>query len=328
MRLFLRDHIPLIFFTIAQLFLVLLIYWLDGYRHLSTALYSVFLGVCLLIGYLLYRYFSYRSFYMRLSAPPKNLDEFTEKTGFAPLATALDELLKTQYLLCQNQLKTWERKNSEHLTFMNQWVHQMKTPLSVIELITQDEDDLRFESIAEETDRMRKGLEMVLYVARLGVFEHDFRVERIQLHEVVHNVIHENKKLFIRNQVYPEISIDPALTVESDAKWLRFILNQLLSNAIKYSAGSRENVTVNAYPKNRAVILEVKDRGIGIPKADLSRVFRPFYTGENGRRFKESTGMGLYLIHEVCEKLNHKIELESEINKGTIARIIFPYSNH
>ncbi|MMZ59804.1 Sensor histidine kinase GraS [compost metagenome] len=175
---------------------------------------------------------------------------------------------------------------------------------------------------------MRKGLEMVLYVARLGVFEHDFRVERIQLHEVVHNVIHENKKLFIRNQVYPEISIDPALTVESDAKWLRFILNQLLSNAIKYSAGSRENVTVNAYPKNRAVILEVKDRGIGIPKADLSRVFRPFYTGENGRRFKESTGMGLYLIHEVCEKLNHKIELESEINKGTIARIIFPYSNH
>ncbi|WP_026677790.1 sensor histidine kinase [Fictibacillus gelatini] len=328
MKLFFKEHVPLILVTIVQLFVVLLIYWLDGYHHLLTALYSVFLGICLLAGYLLYRYFTHRAFYKRLSDPPHSFDEIAQKTGFSPLAAALDELLQTQYRHYQNQLRTWERKKSEHLTFMNQWVHQMKTPLSVIELLIQDDDDPRFESIAEETDRIRKGLEMVLYVARLGVFEHDFRVEQVRLHEIVDKAIHENKKLFIRNHVFPEVTIDPLLTVESDAKWLRFILNQLLSNAIKYSAGSHEKVTVSAYAKERSVILEVIDRGIGIPKADLSRVFRPFYTGENGRKFKESTGMGLYLVHEVCEKLNHHIDLDSEAGKGTTARLTFPFAHH
>ncbi|PEV90680.1 hypothetical protein CN425_27725, partial [Bacillus cereus] len=82
-----------------------------------------------------------------------------------PLSRALDKLLQTQYRYYQNQLKKWERKQQEQLTFMNQWVHQMKTPLSVIELITQDADDSRFDSINEETERIKKGLEMVLYVA-------------------------------------------------------------------------------------------------------------------------------------------------------------------
>ncbi|PER33983.1 hypothetical protein COI79_28425, partial [Bacillus thuringiensis] len=76
----------------------------------------------------------------------------------------------------QNQLKKWERKQQEQMTFMNQWVHQMKTPLSIIELITQDADDSRFDSINEETERIKKGLEMVLYVARLETFEQDFHV--------------------------------------------------------------------------------------------------------------------------------------------------------
>ncbi|MDR2992907.1 MAG: sensor histidine kinase, partial [Bacillus cereus] len=89
----------------------------------------------------------------------------------------------------------------------------------------------------------------------------------------------------------------------------------------------KEKVIVSACSKGRAIILEIKDYGVGIPTTDLPRVFNPFYTGENGRKFKESTGMGLYLVKEVCEKLNHKIELESEVGKGTKVRIIFPYAS-
>ncbi|PEV23196.1 sensor histidine kinase [Bacillus thuringiensis] len=327
MKLFLQEHIPLICYTIGQLFIILFIYWFDGYPHILTALYSVFLGVFLLMGYLIYRYYSHRSFYKRLSTSMETLNESIKDSDLTPLSMALDKLLQTQYQYYQNQLKKWERKQKEQMTFMNQWVHQMKTPISVIELITQDADDFRFDSINEETERIKKGLEMVLYVARLETFEQDFHVERVQLLEMIDSVIHENKRLFIRSYVYPEVKVDPILTVETDKKWFRLILNQVLSNSIKYSSSKKEKVIISAYTKGRAVILEVRDYGVGIPTADLPRVFNPFYTGENGRKFKESTGMGLYLVKEVCEKLNHKIELESEVGKGTKVRIVFPYAS-
>ncbi|QOS99338.1 sensor histidine kinase [Brevibacterium sp. JNUCC-42] len=328
MKLFIQEHIPLICYTIAQLFIILFIYWFDGYPHILTALYSVFLGTVLLVGYLIYRYFTHRSFYNRLSNPMIALNESIKDSDSTPLSTALDTLLQEQYKHYQDQLKKWDRKQQEQMTFMNQWVHQMKTPLSVIELITQDADDSRFDSINEETERIKKGLEMVLYVARLETFEQDFHVVRVPLLEMIDSVIHENKRLLIRSYVYPEVKVDPSLMVETDKKWFRFMLNQVLSNAIKYSLGRKGKVIISAYSKGRAVILEIRDYGVGIPPADLPRVFRPFYTGENGRKFKESTGMGLYLVKEICGKLNHEIEIESEVGKGTNVRIVFPHASH
>lgn len=191
MNLFLREHIPFICFSIIQLFVVLTVYWLDGYNHLSTALYSVFLGGCFLIAFLLYRYFSHRRFYNKLSNPSETLEDSLEELDSTPLSVALQRVLKTQYSQYHQQLKTWEYKQKEHLTFINQWVHQMKTPLSVIELITQEENGEVFESIVEEVDQMQYGLEMVLYMARLQTFEQDFYVERVSLQEIVQEVIRE-----------------------------------------------------------------------------------------------------------------------------------------
>ncbi|WP_439741531.1 sensor histidine kinase [Bacillus pseudomycoides] len=322
-KLFIREHIPLLCFTIFQFIAIFLVYWFDGYRHMTTALYAMFLGLCFLIAYLLYRYFTHKSFYERLANPLRSLDESVQKSDFAVLSTALHELLEVQYRHYQNQLQVQERKNEEHLTFMNQWIHQMKTPLSVIELLTQDEVDPRFESINEEADKLKKGLEMALYVARLETFTQDFYVERVQLYKLVNEVIHEHKRFFIRNFVYPEIKIEKDIMVESDVKWLQFLVGQILSNAIKYSTGSREKIILKAYNVDKRVILEVSDFGVGIPKQDIPRVFQPFFTGENGRDFKESTGMGLYLVHEIAKHLGHKVEIYSEVKKGTTVRIIF-----
>ncbi|WP_336769793.1 sensor histidine kinase [Bacillus bombysepticus] len=327
MKLFLREHIPYICFSIIQLFVVLTVYWLDGYNHLYTALYSVFLGGCFLIGFLLYRYFSHRRFYNKLSNPSEALEDSLEELDATPLAVALHRLLKTKYNQYYQQLKSWEYKQKEHLTFINQWVHQMKTPLSVIELITQEENGEVFESIVEEVDQMQYGLEMVLYMARLQTFEQDFYVERVSLQETVQEVIRENKRLFIRSYVYPEVKVKQNIMVETDKKWLRFVIHQVISNAIKYSAGSRKNVTITTLEEEHSVILAIQDHGVGIPKEDLPRVFRPFYTGMNGRKFKESTGMGLYLVKNIIKRLEHEIEIISEVGKGTTIRIIFPYAN-
>lgn len=149
-------------------------------------------------------------------------------------------MLDSQYGQYHAHLHRLEQRRQEYLTFMNQWVHQMKTPLSVIELTVegQEDDDPRLVSIREEADQMRRGLETVLYVARLDTFEQDFSVEPVILRTAGGEAIHELKRFFIRNHVYPEIHIDSALVVQSDAKWIRFVLVQLLSNAIKYSAGA------------------------------------------------------------------------------------------
>ncbi|OUB17546.1 hypothetical protein BK708_21695 [Bacillus thuringiensis serovar yunnanensis] len=323
MRLFLRDHIPLICFFVTQSLVTLLVYWLDGYTHVLTALYNIFLGICFLIGYLAYHYYNHRRFYETLSHLPKTLNDSLKKLDLSPVSIALQELLERQYNQYQQILKTWEYRQEEHLTFLNQWVHQIKTPLSVIELITQDTDDERLESISEEVERMRIGLEMVLYMARLETFEQDFYVERVSLRKVVNEVIHENKRFFIRSYVYPKVEMEQDFTVETDRKWLRFILNQIVTNAIKYSMGSRKNITISAFTNNGTLVIEIRDCGVGIPKTDLPRVFQPFYTGENGRKFKESTGMGLYLARNIINKLGHDIEIESEVEVGTTVRIVF-----
>jgi signal transduction histidine kinase len=233
--------------------------------------------------------------------------------------------LDSQYGQYHAHLHRLEQRQQEYLTFMNQWVHQMKTPLSVIELTVegQEDDDPRLISIREEADQMRRGLETVLYVARLDTFEQDFSVEPVILKTAGEEAIHELKRFFIRNHVYPEMHIDSALVVQSDAKWIRFVLVQLLSNAIKYSAGNGQKIHLRAYEAERSIMLEVQDQGIGIPKSDLNRVFQPFFTGENGRHFKESTGMGLYIAKEVLTRMNHQIDLESVYGEGTTVRITF-----
>ncbi|HDR7951284.1 TPA: sensor histidine kinase [Bacillus toyonensis] len=327
MKLFLREHLPLIVMIILQLIVTLMVYWLDGYRHMLTALYSVFLGGCFLIGYLMYRYYSHRRYYIILSQPSQTLQESIQKMDETPISIAFRHVLEAQYNQYQSQLKAWERKQKEHLIFINQWVHQMKTPVSVVELITQEEHGESFESIAEEIDRMKYGLEMVLHMARLETFEQDFHVERVSLKTLAQEVIYENKRYFIRNYVFPNVKIAQDYIVETDIKWLRFIVNQILSNAIKYSAGSRQNITMIAFKRGKSVVLEIQDHGVGIPKEDLPRVFRPFYTGENGRKFKESTGMGLYLVKNITERLNHEIEIESEVGIGTKIRIVFPHAS-
>lgn len=323
MRLFMRTHALLIAVQFIQFSAILGIYWLDGYRHIKPALYGSFLGVFFLAMYLVYHYISNRFFYDRLSRPVKSLDDSLQKAELSPVSEALRELLKSHYRQYANELKTMGRQQADHLTFMNQWVHQMKTPLSVIELTAQQMDDPESSSIREETERIREGLNTVLYMARLRTFEQDFFIKSIRLSSVIEEVISENKRLFIRNRVYPKANLQCHIAAESDEKWLFFILQQLVQNAVKYSAGKGSEVQLSLFSRSGEAIIEITDFGVGIPKTDIRRVFDPFFTGENGRHFRESTGMGLHISKEAAARLGHQLEIESESGKGTTVRIRF-----
>jgi two-component system, OmpR family, sensor histidine kinase YxdK len=323
MRLFLRDQRSFILVYWLQLALITLVYWLDGYRHAEISVYAALLSTCILVVFLIVRYWTNRSFYRLLEQVPDSLRAFAEVKPGSPLADSLQRLLKAQYRLYLQEIGEQQSKIDGHRHFMNQWVHQMKTPLSVIHLMVQHEDDARSVAIGDELDRLRKGLEMVLYAARLDTFEHDFVVETLDLGTLVRSVASAQKRLFIRRKVFPVIEIPEGLTVASDEKWLSFVFTQLITNAVKYTVKERANLHFRGYARGRETVLELEDEGVGIPASDLPRVFDAYFTGDNGRSFPESTGMGLYLVKEICSKLGHRLELESQEGAGTTVRIVF-----
>lgn len=325
MRLFLRGHLPLLLLQPLIIGVVLLICWLDNSRSVAVALYAIFLGLFLFAVYLVFHYASHRHYYRRLSEPASSMDQMLEPLGQAPAPQALQTLLLAQYQLLQQQLTDSQQQQNTHRLFMNQWVHQMKTPLAVIELTLQQEAaSPHTASIREELDRLRTGLDTVLYAARLQSIEHDFHIKQVSLATAADQAVQECKRLFIRSLVYPSIKGDKTLLVRTDEKWLVFIIVQLLTNAIKYSAGEHKKVELVLGEQRGHAVLEVRDEGEGIPRADLRRVFEPFYTGDNGRRHREATGMGLYLVKRACDHLHHEVELESAPGQGTTVRLLFP----
>lgn len=324
MKLFLKEHRALVTVQIIQAASIIIILLLDGYTNMILALYGIFINFFILFCYLIYRYISHRQFYRLLSKPLLNLDDSLQQMEQSPLSTALNSLLKAQYQHYENQLSDLERKQEEHLIFIDRWIHQMKTPLSVLELMAQDLDEPDSSSFREELERMKTGLQMVLHMARLRTIEQDFHIKKVPLYSVVREVNQENKRNFIRHGIYPNvIEKKKDLTVETDEKWLFFIITQLIHNAVKYSAGRAKQINITLFERDGHTVFEIKDFGVGIPKEDLKRIFDPFYTGENGRKFRESTGVGLFLVKEVATYLGHELEVESEVSVGSTFRILF-----
>lgn len=329
MKLFLKDNLALILLQATQLLLMLFITWLDGYRDFSIILYALFLNFFLFTIYLLFRYRNQRLFYKRLADPLTHLNQSLEKTGTTPLPLAFDNLLKSQFILYVNKIEEIEAEKANHLNFIDRWVHQMKTPLSVIELTAEQLDEPDSSNIREETERMQASLRTILYMARLRTIKEDLNIKRVRLMEVIRSVNGELKRFYIRNNVYPRFkNIKNDAVIETDEKWLYFIIMQLLQNAVKYSAGKSNEIEINIYEKKGSYILEIQDYGIGIPLKDQKRIFQPFFTGENGRKYQESTGMGLYLVKEVIDYLGYGISVESIVDEGTTFQITFSANNN
>ncbi|AIQ46496.1 membrane protein [Paenibacillus sp. FSL R7-0273] len=323
MKLFLRDQVPLLLFYLLQMLLVPVLYYLTGEsRTLPIILYGMTLSTAVLLVYLVYRYIRHYKLYSLLSTPLATVGPAAPLDD-APLPEAVSELLRQSRRNYEEQLQAYAGRMNGHIVFINRWVHQMKTPLSVIQLTLQELEEEKAGSIQEEVDRLRKGLEMVIYTSRLEQFEVDFQVQSLPLRSIVSETVAENRRLFIRRGIKADIRVDEHLTIYSDAKWLKFMLTQILVNAVNYTPGTGKTVTAHAYVQEADIVLQISDEGIGISPADLKRVFNPYFTGERGRQYRESTGMGLYLAHEICGRLGHSISLDSRPGEGTTVTLTF-----
>lgn len=184
-------------------------------------------------------------------------------------------------------------------------------------------------SIDEELDKVENFIEQALFYARSNTVEKDYYIKSANLKEIVNESIRKNKSVLIHEKVFVNLH-DLDLIVNTDNKWICFILNQLIQNSIKYKKqdGSLE-IEIFARQGKENVVLYAKDNGIGIKKGEITRVFEKGFTGTNGRLSnKKSTGIGLYLCKKLCVKLGIDIELNSVQNEGTEVRVVFPKGSY
>lgn len=234
-----------------------------------------------------------------------------------PRNTVEEEYTKLINIL-YDSLKAAENEAAEKLSDMTDyytmWVHQIKTPIAAMGLILQSGDSPEYSELSENLQRIEQYAEMVLCYLRLDSDSSDLVIREYDLDDIVRQAVRKFSSQFIRRKL--KLSYEPLnKKVLTDEKWLLFVIEQVISNAVKYTSSGM----VQIYGEE-PLTLCIKDTGIGIAPEDLPRIFEKGYTGCNGRLDKKASGIGLYLCKRICGKLGHKISAESSDN-GTVIRI-------
>jgi signal transduction histidine kinase len=203
----------------------------------------------------------------------------------------------------------------ESMDYYTTWVHQIKTPISTMKMMLEGEDSEESRSLLSELFRIEQYAEMALSYIRLGDDSSDYVFKEYDLDGIIRDSVRKYAPQFIRKKIGLNYG-GTDVKVLTDEKWLRFVIEQVLSNSIKYTREG--SVTITVTPEK---VLKIADTGIGIAPEDVPRIFEKGFTGYNGRSDKKSTGLGLYLCKTACSRLSHKISAESEPGKGTVISI-------
>lgn len=227
--------------------------------------------------------------------------------------------------LCEEQKQMETQMNlrySDMIDYYTVWVHQIKTPIASMRLNLQSQDSEFARRILEDLMRIEQYVDMVLGYLRLDSDFTDYVIQEYELDDIVKPAVKKIAGQFIRKKL--QLDYRPLHTkVVTDEKWLQFVLEQVISNALKYTEAGRitiemENETDGA--EDRAVLC-IRDTGIGIAPEDIPRIFEKGYTGYNGRSDKKASGIGLYLCRRICSNLGHTITANSSLENGTVIRI-------
>lgn len=276
-------------------------------------------GLCLLLSLaaLPVNFFYYQKRHKECIRILPNISLMIDKLP-APKTLAENELQDMLYemkRLLDEALTRCRTERRENMDYYSTWVHQIKTPISVMKMTLESEDTGEHKELLAELFRIEQYVEMVLSYLRLGSESSDYIFKEYDLDTIIRQAIHKFAPQFIHHKImlyYSPVSIQ----VITDEKWLLFIIEQILSNSIKYT--QKGSVTISVTPDK---ILKIADTGIGIAQEDIPRIFEKGFTGYNGRFDKKSTGLGLYLCRQAAERLSHKISVKSTPNAGTVISI-------
>ncbi|GMK43603.1 sensor histidine kinase [Paenibacillus glycanilyticus] len=280
--------------------------------HWPTFFYALTLVVLWLAAFTVYRYTR------NLQAIRRMQSEDAEPLSLE--AEAYRDTLEESGIAHIRSLNEVQAKQKEYYDFIISWFHEIKTPISVLRLMQQTEVDPQ--SLNEELSRIEHYVDQALYYAKLDSFNQDYEMVNCDLEPLVKDVIKAHSKSFISKRIRVRLEL-PSTVVQSDSKWLLFIINQIITNSLQYTRDHGE-ISVKAASTPEEKLLILRDNGIGIDAMDMPRIFNRGFTGLNGRTFAKSTGMGLYLAQELSRKLGHYITCESAPGSGSVFTIHFP----
>lgn len=324
---YLKDKlyaIVLIFSALTILLLIFLAFKID-----SQVIFSSFIVLIVLFILLFFiDYFRKKKFYTDLLYNIDSLDKsyLVLETLCKPefydgeiLYQALYNINKSMNENVNSIKEQW----CDFKEYIEMWIHEVKIPLATLILISNNHKDTFDKKVQTQLKRLEDYVDQVLYYARCENAEKDYLIKEVELSKVIKNIGLKNMDDLLENRI--DYNVDNSnVKVLTDSKWLEFILGQIINNSIKYKRNIDDSyIKISVRDEKNKTILTVEDNGIGIKESDLKQVFDKTFTGENGRIKGKSTGMGLFIAKNMCEKLGHKIGIESIEGKYTKVFISF-----
>ena len=331
---FIRDkilQISLIVFGIATIEIFLLAYPYYG------IFIKIYIPLSLLILYfvsIIQEYFKKKVYYENIY---KLLDELNEKYLITEVienssfieGKIFKEILEQIDKSMIENVNIYKYLQEDYKEYIEMWIHEIKIPIAASKMIVENNKNEITKSIDEELDKVENYIEQALYYARSNTVDKDYYIKKNKIEDMVNECIKKNRKVLIGEKISINTH-DLKISVNTDSKWIVFILNQIIQNSIRYrKAEGQAEIEIYSVKGKENVILYIKDNGMGIKKGEITRVFEKGFTGTNGRMLnKKSTGIGLYLCKKLCDKLGMAIELNSIQNEGTEVRLVFPNSSY
>ncbi|WP_105617223.1 sensor histidine kinase [Vallitalea okinawensis] len=316
--LYLKSKAPglLRIFLFIMTFIVILFLYR---QEMEAILYATFLAGCV-IGIL--ELLSFGKFYKKHGQLSQLNDHITMSIDDLPKAK---DLLEEDYQRLINTCRKYQKeiisegdyRQSEMLDYYTMWAHQIKTPIAAMGLLLQTSDNKNQKELQEQLFRIEQYVEMVLGYLRIDSTTSDLYFKYYSLDSIIKQCVRKKAQLFIRKNIRLELE-EINSKVLTDEKWLVFVIDQILSNSLKYTEEGQVAIYMG---KQEQMTLVIEDTGIGIAEEDLPRIFEKGYTGYNGRMDKKASGIGLYLCKKILKRLSHTIEVQSVVGKGTTVKI-------
>lgn len=319
-KTFLKDKFYY-WFTFLIIYFILLFMFLAFKLDGSLIIAITFLLVLFLVITLSIEYGRKKSFYNRLLENIDALDkaylvlETIEKPVFLEgklLYQAIYEINKSM----NECIKSLEFQMDDFKEYIEMWVHEIKIPIASLVLMTHNHKKKFDKKTLEQLKRIEGYVEQVLYYVRSENAEKDYLIKEVSLDKIINNVALKNKDDLLENHIDFSVS-NVDFLIYTDSKWLEFIINQIINNSIKYRKLKNSYIKIEGIEEKDKFILIIEDNGIGIKESDIKHVFQKTFTGYNGRIMTKSTGMGLFIAKNLCQKLGHQIEIESVQNEYT-----------
>lgn len=291
-------------------------------------IFIVIINALGILSFHIYDYLRKKQYYDEIKENMESLDkkylisEVIEEGNFTESKLIYDVINKSNKSM-NDEIGEFKRNINEYREYIELWVHEIKTPIATCRLLIENNESPLTKSIGEEVDKLDNYIDQALFYTRSNTLEKDYIIKEMNLRKCINRALNNNADSLIKKRVKINIG-DVDKTVYSDSKWIQFILGQLISNSIKYMNKKNSELKIYCIESSKYVILNIEDNGVGISEKDVPRVFDKGFTGENGRKFGKSTGIGLYLCRKLCKKLGLDISLTSGEEEYTKVSIVFP----